>query len=137
MPPLSQLMQGGPGNVFGGFGQGLGSGIGAGVTKPIRRPLFNRLADKYVKGKQGEVEQSTLASLGLTQAPQAGAPQYEDFMMQMNQAMTPYQGRAENASKILTRLGNICWLSKRLKAREGKDQKIQTSPLFNKRLSPT
>jgi len=41
MPSLSQLMQGGPGNVFGGFGQGLGSGIGAGVTKQIRRPLFN------------------------------------------------------------------------------------------------
>jgi len=100
MPPLSQLMQMGPGNVFGGLGKGLGAGIGGGITKQIRRPLFNKLADKYVKGKEGMAEQAALSTLGLTQAPEAGAPQYENFMMQMNQALAPAQGRADTARAL-------------------------------------
>ena len=64
MPPLSQLMQMGPGNIFGGLGKNLGAGIGGGITKQIRRPLFNKLVDKFRTGNEDKARLSTLAQMG-------------------------------------------------------------------------
>ena len=100
MPPLSQLMQMGPGNIFGGLGKNLGAGIGGGITKQIRRPLFNKLIDKFRTGNEDKAKLSTLAQMGLTAAPMQGSEQYPIFEQMFEANQNLLNQRADRSQEL-------------------------------------
>lgn len=100
MPPLSQLMQMGPGNIFGGLGKNLGAGIGGGITKQIRRPLFNKLIDKFRTGNEDKAKLSTLAQMGLTAAPMQGSEQYPIFEQMLEANQNLLNQRADRSQEL-------------------------------------
>ena len=100
MPPLSQLMQMGPGNIFGGLGKNLGAGIGGGITKQIRRPLFNKLVDKFRTGNEDKARLSTLAQMGLTAAPMQGSEQYPIFEQMLEANQNLLNQRADRSQEL-------------------------------------
>ena len=100
MPPLSQLMQMGPGNIFGGLGKNLGAGIGGGITKQIRRPLFNKLVDKFRTGNEDKARLSTLAQMGVTAAPMQGSEQYPIFEQMLEANQNLLNQRADRSQEL-------------------------------------